>query len=162
MKNQICIMIDCGNNKYMFTNKKNLQFLIEFANKFMLKIHYAKTSQENIVSMEKLAKIFCDQNYVSPVEYKIIKKNVCVKNDSRQNITKKAKQIREKILNLLLKKGKITIKQIQEKFESENISTSALSNHFTHVRHQLSIKGYKVLKIKNGVYELQSASRTKS
>jgi hypothetical protein len=155
-------MIDCGNNKYMFTNKKNLQFLIEFANKFTLKIHYAKTAQENIVSMEKVAKYFCDQNYISPVEYKIIKKDVCLKNDSRQNITKKAKQIREKIFKILLKKKKITFKQIQERFESENISTSALSNHFTHVRHQLSVKGYKVIKIKNGVYELQSVSRNKS
>jgi hypothetical protein len=155
-------MIDCGNNKYMFTNKKNLQFLVEFANKFTLKIHYAKTAQENIISMEKVAKSFCDQNYVSPTDYKIIKKNVCLKNDSRENITKKAKQIREKIFNLLLKKKKITFKQIQEKFESENISTSALSNHFTHVRHQLSIKGYKILKIKNGVYELQPVSRSKS
>ena len=39
MKNQICIMIECKEDKKIFTNKKNLNYLIEFAKNFDLKLH---------------------------------------------------------------------------------------------------------------------------
>jgi len=159
MKSQICIMIECDSERKIFTNKKNLTYVIEFAKNFNLKLHYAKTDSRNIVSLEKLAKLFCDQSYQTPEQYKIIKQNINATKETRKNVTDKAKQIREKISNLIVKKKRITFKEIQEKFEKENISVSALSNHFAHVRHDLSRKGIVVAKIKNGIYEVQAESK---
>jgi hypothetical protein len=159
MNSQICIMIECDNDRKIFTNKKNLSYVIEFAKNFDLKLHYAKTDSRNIVSLEKLAKIYCDQTYISPEQFKIIKPNINCKKETRKVITDKAKQIRAKISSILIKKRKITFKQIQDKFEKENISVSALSNHFAHVRHELNSKGINVVKIKNGIYEVQAESK---
>lgn len=159
MKKQICIMIECENNKNIFTNKKNLVYIVEFAKNFKLKIHYAKTEKQNIVSLERVAKCYCDQTYQSPTEYKIIKKDILLCKEDRNSITTKAKNIRTKIANLIIKNKKITFKQIQSKFEKENISISALSNHFTYVRQELATQGIHVVKIKNGIYEVQAGSK---
>jgi len=135
MQKQICIMIECDNNKLIFTNKKNLAYILEFAKNFNLKLHYAKTDSTNIVGLEKVAKYFCDQTYKSP------------------------HQIRDKMAAFIAKRGTVTFQEIQKKFEKENISTSALSNHFTQVRHDLGQKGVHVKKIKNGFYEVQTVSK---
>ncbi len=159
MKSQLCIMIECENNRNIFTNKKNLNLLVEFAKHFDLKLHYAKTDASNIVGLEKVAKLYCDQTYQSTQDFKIIKENIIGTKNNRFTITNKAKKIREKISKIILKHKKITFKQIQDKFESEDISTSALCNHFTHVRHELATQGIVVKKIKNGVYEVLLPSR---
>ncbi len=159
MKKQICLMIECENNKYIFTNKKNISYISEFANNFKLKLHYAKTNTQNIVGMEKVAKLFCDQTYVSPSDFVIVQKNIGSNTDNRLAITTKAKQIRQKIIKILLKHKIVTFKQIIKKFETENISVSALSNHFTHVRHELIAKGVKIVKVKNGIYEVFSKTK---
>ncbi len=161
MRNQICIMIECDNSKKIFTNKKNLNYIIEFAKNFNLKLHYAKTDSANIVGLEKVAKFFCDQTYQSPEDFKLIKKNINQKKETRRVITNKARQIKDKMAKFILKTKKITFKQIQRKFENENISVSALCNHFTAVRHELSLKGIKVNKIKNGFYEVQTLAKGK-
>jgi hypothetical protein len=159
MQKQVCIMIECDNNRLIFTNKKNLNYILEFAKNFNLKLHYAKTDSTNIVGLEKVAKYFCDQTYKSPEQYKIIKKNIGSKRDTRKIITSKAHQIRDKMAAFIAKKGTVTFQEIQKKFEKENISTSALSNHFTQVRHDLGQKGVHVKKIKNGFYEVQTVSK---
>lgn len=161
MKSQICILIECKENKRIFTNKKNLNYLIEFAKKFELKLHIAKTATENVVDLDKVAAFFCDQSYLSPENYSIIKKNILLKKDTRKNITAKAHQIRSKMASFIVKKGTVTFLEIQKKFEKENISTSALSNHFTQVRHQLALTGVNVVKIKNGIYEVQAGKRVR-
>jgi hypothetical protein len=161
MKNQICIMIECKEDKKIFTNKKNLNYLIEFARNFDLKLHYAKTESSNIVDLDRVAKHFCDQNYKSPETYKIIKSNILLKKDTRKNITDKAHQIRDKMESFIIKKNKITFQDIQKRFEKENISVSALSNHFTQVRQHLASKGINVIKIKNGLYEIQAPKRSR-
>jgi len=161
MKSQICILIECKENKRIFTNKKNLNYLIEFAKKFELKLHIAKTSSDNVVDLDKVASYFCDQNYQSPENYSIVKKNILLKRDTRKNITDKAHQIRNKLATFIVKKGTVTFQEIQKKFEKENISTSALSNHFTQVRHQLALSGVNVVKIKNGIYEIQPCKRVR-
>lgn len=153
MAQQVCVMIEIDNKVY-FTNKKNLNYIIEFANKFKASISYAKTLSDNIFSLEDLAKKFCDQNYISPTNYKVIQKNVLKTKATRSNITNKAAKIRTKMMDFILKKKIVTFKQIQKKFEKENISTSALCNHFTHVRHELANMGITIKKIKNGLYSI--------
>lgn len=153
MAQQVCVMIEIDNKVY-FTNKKNLNYIIEFANKFKASISYAKTLSDNIFSLEDLAKKFCDQSYISPTNYKVIQKNVLKTKATRSNITNKAAKIRTKMMDFILKKKIVTFKQIQKKFEKENISTSALCNHFTHVRHELANMGITIKKIKNGLYSI--------
>lgn len=153
MRQQLCILIKYNDKNY-FTNKKNLNYLVEFTNKFQAKILFAKTIPENILSLEDLAKKFCDQSYVSPENYQVVKSNATSKKDTRSDITSKAQKIRTKMMEFILKKKIVTFKQIQKKFEQENISTSALCNHFSHVRHDLASKGIIIKKIKNGLYSI--------
>ena len=153
MKQQLCIMVKYNDKNY-FTNKKNLNYLVEFTNKFQAKIYFAKTNSENILSLENLAKKFCDQSYTSPENYQIVKNNAMEKKETRSAITNKAQKIRTKMMEFILKEKIVTFKQIQKKFEKENISTSALCNHFTHVRHELANKGIVIKKIKNGLYTI--------
>jgi hypothetical protein len=153
MRQQLCIMIEI-NSKIFFTNKKNLNYLMEFSNKFKAKINYAKTNAENILSLEQLAKKFCDQSYKSPENYQLIQKNVLKNKTTRSAITSKAASIRNKMMEFILKNKVVTFKQIQKQFEKENISTSALCNHFTFVRHELAAKGIVIKKIKNGLYSI--------
>lgn len=154
MKHQICIMLECQDNKIIFTHKKNLNYIIEFAKNFNIKVHYAKTDLGSITNLDNIAKVFCDQNYKSPSEYNIIKKNVLKNPENRKVVTNKAHVIRAKIKDLILANKKITFKQIQEAFNKENISISSLSNHFKHVRTELSLKGMRITKIKNGIYNI--------
>lgn len=154
MRDQICIMIDCGEDKKIFTHKKNLNYIIEFAKKFDLATHYVKTTPDNIVSLDQIPKMFCDQNYKSASEYKIIQKNILKNPERRGLITKKAQIIRNEIKQLLMANKRITFKEIQELYKKENISISSLSNHFKHVRTELSLKGVKIVKVKNGIYKL--------
>jgi hypothetical protein len=153
MRQQLCIMLEID-GKIFFTNKKNLNYLIEFINKFKAKINYAKTTAENILTLEELAKKYCDQSYTSPSEFKIIQKNVLKNKTKRSTITSKAAKIRKEMMDFILKNKVVTFKQIQKKFEKENISTSTLCNHFTHVRHELANMGITIKKIKNGIYSI--------
>lgn len=147
-------MIDCGNNKFIFTQKKNLNYIAEFANKFNLKIHYAKVSSEFIVGLDEVANKFCDQGYFGTDKFKIIQKNVLGKKETRTMITEKAQKIRKQMIDFILKQKKVTFKQIQDKFQKENISISALCNHFSQVRRELASKGIHIIKIKNGLYSI--------
>ena len=155
-------MIECENKKPIFTHKKNFAYLIEFAKNFDLRLHYAKTDSEFIISLENVAVCYCDQNYESTSEYQIVQKDILNCKEDRTSITSKAKKIRQNIKKLILKSKKITFKQIQQKFNDENISVSALSNHFAHVRHELANQGIQIVKIKNGIYEIQAPTRTKT
>jgi len=153
MSQQVCVMIELDNKVY-FTNKKNLNYIIEFAHKFKAKIYYAKTISENIFGLEDLAKKFCDQSYISPTNYKVIQKNVLQTKATRSIITSKAAKIRTAMMDFILKKKIVTFQQIKKKFEKENISSSALCNHFSHVRHELANMGIIIKKIKNGLYSI--------
>jgi len=153
MRQQLCIMIEID-GKAFFTNKKNLNYIIEFANKFKAKINYAKTTADNILTLEELAKKYCDQSYLPPAEFKIIQKNVLKNKNTRSTITSKAAKIRKQMMDFILKNKVVSFKQIQKKFEKENISTSALSNHFTYVRYVLAQNGIKLEKVKNGLYKI--------
>jgi len=155
-------MIECENKKNIFTHKKNFAYLIEFAKNFDLRLHYAKADSEFIITLENVATCYCDQNYESTSDYQIVQKDILNSKENRSSITSKAKKIRQNIKKLILKYKKITFKQIQQKFVDENISVSALSNHFAHVRHELDSQGIKIVKIKNGIYEIQAPTRTKS
>jgi hypothetical protein len=153
MRQQICILLKYDGKNY-FTNKKNLNYIMEFVNKFNAELFFAKTNSSNVLSLEQLAKKLCDQTYQSPEDFKILKSNVAKNKDTRSNITTKAKKIRNKMTEFILKKKIISFKQIQKKFEKENISVSALANHFTFVRHELASKGIILKKIKNGLYSI--------
>jgi len=155
MADKLCLMLQCNNDKNIFLSKKYLKQLIEFIKEFDIKAHYAKTDQNNIISIEKLPEVFCDQSYAGAREYKIINRNILKKNNNRGNILMKASEIRTIIKETLIKNKKISFKEIQKQFIQENISTSALSNHFSQVRQELVNRGINIIKVKNGLYEME-------
>jgi hypothetical protein len=154
MAKKICLMIECK-DKNIFTSKKNLSLLNEFANHFDIKLHFAKTDSQNIVSLEKIPEIFCNQYDKTNYEFEIVKKNVINQRLSRQNILRNAQLVKEKMEEFVLSKNSIAFSTIQEKFNKYNLSDSALNNLFRKVREHLSKSGITVLKIKNGHYEIK-------
>jgi uncharacterized protein YukE len=154
MAKKICLLIECQ-DKCIFTSKKNTKLLIEFVKNFNLKIHYAKTDESNIVSVDKIPEIFCNQNPQIKPEYEIVKKNILNKSQSRQNILQTASDIRSKIEKIIMKQEKISFSELQNKFEKYNLSTSTLNNLFRQVRNNLQNTGVKVIKIKNGYYQVE-------
>lgn len=153
MAKKICLLIECK-DKCIFTSKKNIKLLIEFVKNFNLKIHYAKTEDINIVPIEQIPEVFCDQTTKDKPEYEIIKKNVLSKKESRKNILQNASAIREKMEKLIIKQKEISFAELQEKFEKYNLSTSTLNNLFRQVRRNLTDSGILVTKIKNGFYQI--------
>lgn len=154
MTKKICLMIECK-DKNIFTNKKNLPLLVEFANHFDCKLHLAKTEAQNIVALEKIPEIFCNQYDKNIYNFEIIKKNVSKKKQSRQNILQTAQIVKEKLESFILSKKVVSFLAIQEKFNKYNLSTSALNNLFRKTRENLAKSGVHVLKIKNGYYEIK-------
>lgn len=154
MAKKICLMIECK-DKNIFTSKKNLPLLTEFANHFDIKLHLAKTNSQNIVSLEKIPEIFCNQYDKTNCEFEIIKKNVINQRLSREAILRNAQLIKQKMEEFVLSKNIITFSTIQEKFNKYNLSDSALNNIFRKVREDLAKSGITVLKIKNGHYEIK-------
>lgn len=154
MAKKICLLIECQ-DKCIFTSKKNIKLLIEFVKNFDLKIHYAKTEESNIVSIDQIPEIFCNQNPQIKPEYEIVKKNILNKSQSRQNILQTASDIRNKIEKIIMKQKKISFAELQNKFEKYNLSTSTLNNLFRQVRNKLQNTGVSVIKIKNGYYKVE-------
>lgn len=153
MVKKLCLMIECQ-DKNIFTSKKNLKALIEFANHFKLKLHHAKTDESNICDLEKIPELFCNASYQSPTDYIIIKKNVLRRKSTRQNILEQADSARQKIKKFILKHETVSFKQLQTTFDNQNISTTALNNLFRQVRKELEASGIKISKIKNGYYKI--------
>lgn len=153
MPTKLCLMIECK-DKVIFTSKKNYKALIEFANNFNLKLHHARTDEQNIFDLEKIPELFCNASYTGPKEYTIVKSNVLRKKNSRQDILKQASNIREHIKKYIIKHDIVTFSQLQTAFENQNISTTALNNLFRQVRKELEESGLKICKIKNGYYKI--------
>jgi uncharacterized protein YukE len=115
----------------------------------------AKTEAQNIVALEKIPEIFCNQYDKNIYNFEIIKKNVSKKKQSRQNILQTAQIVKEKLESFILSKKVVSFLAIQEKFNKYNLSTSALNNLFRKTRENLAKSGVHVLKIKNGYYEIK-------
>lgn len=148
-------MIECK-DKNIFTSKKNLNVLTEFANHFDLKLHHVKIEEAHVTPLEKIPEIFCNQNHKSNPDFIFIQKNVLLKKQTRNKILKNASDIKEKIQKYILNNNKVTFSELQKIFDQYNLSVSTLNNLFRQVRTKLIKSGVNILKVKNGLYTIEN------
>lgn len=137
-------MLTSQEQRKYFVSKKDLKIIEEFANRFNMQMTWVKTDTQNIQTLEKIAKLICNQSYTGQdIEYQ--------KLESKKNCDNTQK-IRNTIEKILLTHHKTSLKDIKSALQKTNISASSLSSHFSVVRKQLSIRGLDIQMIKKGTY----------
>lgn len=148
------VMLKCPDGKKIVTSYNNLLSLSEFIDCFNIKVESCKTDDaDSAVSLEEIANIFCDSNYV--------KSSTIISEDTNQlqenNMTKdkSSRYIRNKIKETILEKKEISFSQICKMFSSFNYSIPGLNNNFKLARQELESDGYNCVRLKRGVYRLE-------
>ena len=87
--------------------------------------------------------------------YKVLKKHLPAKEraSKRREAQKIAAKIREFIKDQLMKGKPVSLMSIRRHFNRYNLRTCTLSNHYAHIRRQLSKQGISVCRVGHGVYQ---------
>jgi sulfatase maturation enzyme AslB (radical SAM superfamily) len=152
MSDTLSVMIETTDGRQFFFKKTNLKSINALAHAIKAKIFIVKTNTKNINTIEENIKFICDQSHITSKNlFTIIK-------DPNMKTTKLPdKKIREIIKENFIKNKKISFKEIQYIFRKHNISASSLNQKFTQTRLDLSVLGYQIEKIKNGLYAIKNA-----
>lgn len=146
------VMLKCPDGKKIVTSYNNLLSLSEFIDCFSIKVESCKTDDaENAVSLEEIANIFCDSNYV---KNSTIVVELTESPDTTMSKDKSSRYIRNKIKETILEKKEISFSQICKMFSSFNYSIPGLNNNFKLARQELESDGYNCVRLKRGVYKL--------
>lgn len=148
------VMLKCPDGKKIVTSYNNLLSLSEFIDCFNIKVESCKIDDaENAVSLEEIANIFCDSNYVKNSSM-IVEEST---ESPEKNMTKdkSSRYIRNKIKETILDKKEISFSQICVMFSNFNYSIPGLNNNFKLARQELESDGYNCVRLKRGVYRLE-------
>jgi hypothetical protein len=73
MNEYIFIMLQDSTGRKYFCNEKYLEAISQFAKNFNLQMFYVKSKKIKALTMNGLAKAFCNQNYIdSTEEYEVL------------------------------------------------------------------------------------------
>jgi hypothetical protein len=147
------VMLKCPDGKSIVTSYNNLLSLSEFIDCFNIKVESCKIDDmENAVSLEEIANIFCDSNYV---KNSTIAVETSETPDNNMTKDKSSRYIRNKIKETILEKKEISFSQICKMFSNFNYSVPGLNNNFKIARQELESDGYNCVRLKRGVYRLE-------
>jgi hypothetical protein len=153
--NQNLIMIRTKDKRKLFTFKKNLPSIIEYAKTFRAELAEVEVDVKPL-ELGELAKALCDANVNYDVTPKIVKeiypKNVVKDYKPRKVILKEAAEVRKWIESQFQAKKVVSLKTLREQFDGMDLSDSTLCNHITAVRNKLKTQGQIVTKNENGGY----------
>lgn len=148
------VMLKCPDGKKIITSYNNLLSLSEFIDCFNIKVESCKIDDaENAVSLEEIANIFCDSNYVK--NSSIITEESTESPEKNMTKDKSSRYIRNKIKETILDKKEISFSQICVMFSNFNYSIPGLNNNFKLARQELESDGYNCVRLKRGVYRLE-------
>ena len=93
MRQIICVMLTSQEQRKYFVSKKDLKIIEEFANRFNMQMTWVKTDTQNIQTLEKIAKLICNQSYTGQdIEYqKLESKKNCDNTQKIRNTIEKIK-----------------------------------------------------------------------
>ena len=148
------VMLKCPDGKKIITSYNNLLSLSEFIDCFNIKVESCKIDDaDNAVSLEEIANIFCDSNYVKNSVLTVEESSESLNKDMPKD--KSSRYIRNKIKETILEKKEISFSQICKMFSSFNYSVPGLNNNFKLARQELESDGYSCIRLKRGVYKLE-------
>jgi hypothetical protein len=153
--NKNLIMIRTKDKRKLFTSKKNLPSLIEYAKTFRAELAEVEADVEPL-ELHQLAQALCDANVnqnVTPHNVKAIyPKNVVKDSKPRTVILKEAAAVKGWIEQQFAAKKVVSLKTLREQFDGMDLSDSTLCNHLTAVRKKLKAQGQIITKTDNGGY----------
>lgn len=148
------VLLKCPDGKNIITSYNNLLSLSEFIDCFNIKVETCKIEDaDNAVSLEEIANIFCDSNYVK--NSNIVAEEVENSPEKNMSKDKSSRYIRNKIKETILEKKEISFSQICKMFSNFNYSIPGLNNNFKLARQELESDGYNCVRLKRGVYRLE-------
>lgn len=149
------ILIRTRDKRKLFTSKKNLPSLIEYAKTFRVEIAEAEAEVEPL-ELDQLAQALCDANVTQDVDVEIVNeiypKNVVKDSKPRNVILKEAAVVRGWIEQQFRAKKVVSLKTLREQFDGMDLSDSTLCNHMTAVRKKMKAEGQIITKTDNGGY----------
>lgn len=157
-----CLLVRTPDKREYLTLVKNYPLLIEYANTFNARLYTVETVETSemppVLSVCELATALCEGEGVKgEVTYKVLKKHLPSKErvSKRRDAQKLAIKIRE-FIKIQLEKGKpLSLLSIKRHFDRHQLRTCTLSNHYAHIRRQLSRQGISVCRVGHGVYQSQ-------
>lgn len=153
--NKTLIMIRTKDKRKLFTSKKNLPSIVEYAKTFRAEIAEVEAEVEPM-ELGELALALCDANVTQEVPSTVINhlypKDLVKDSKPRSVILKEAKTIKSWIEQQFVAKKVVSLKTLREQFDGMDLSDSALCNHLTAVRRKLKTQGQIITKTENGGY----------
>ena len=149
-----CLLIVTKDHRKFLTHQENLPSFIEFAKTFGANIYTVQTEDTEILELKDLAQAICDQEYDEKPEFTKIKKIYPKPLQKRENVLKKAGQIRKFIKDRLLNGKDVSLKELKDKYVKRGLSDACLCNHFSTIRKELAREGKQIEKISGGKYRL--------
>jgi hypothetical protein len=149
-------MLKTADERCFFTNEENLPQLIEFARTCEAEISVVKASNPKVQDLPDLAKALCDhQNKKTVTEYEVLEVKIPLPGHLKERKSQifQAKNINAHIKDTFLANKVVALRDLEESWNL--LSKSALSNHITRAKKELTCKGYKFRKIKPGAYVLE-------
>jgi hypothetical protein len=148
-----CLMLETQDHRKFFTHQKNLPDLIEFSKIFNAEISIVRTNEQPI-DLISLAEVVCDNNETHKPDFEILEVKVSRLKRNRRKLIKQAKVIRKWIKLQLVDGQTVCTKSIIKKYKKYGLSPSAICNHFTEVRKELTKEGFRVKNEGRGNYRL--------
>lgn len=154
-KNYECILITTKDNRKLFTHKKNLNKLKEYAKVFDAELSVVQVKEADILDLEDLAfSLVSDTKCKNQkAEYKVIEKKTESNKKPRNKILNTAKKIKSFIKDELLEGKTVSVNSVLQKFKNEKITNACVCMHLKNVRTELSEVGVEINKIKHGFYK---------
>jgi hypothetical protein len=154
---QKCLLIKTKDNRKFLTHEKNLNSLIEFSKTFGAEIFTVPMTPDlSMLELKDLVAALCNPQYVNCEEFSEAKKIFPVTKKDRGSILSDAKLIREYIKTQLLTGHVVSLKEIRDKYKTQNLTDACLCNHITTIRKSLIKEGYSFRKLGAGKYCLAS------
>jgi len=157
MRDCKCLMITTKDHRKFFTYEKNYMQLLEFSKLFGAEVSIVNVKEAEVLDLAQLAPAFCDANYIPEKRpnYQVLEiKLPQRKKRKRQDILKMAQVIQGHISKAFLKGEVVSLKKLNKKFAEEKLTLACLCNHVAVAKKALEEKGYRVVKVGGGQYQI--------
>lgn len=156
MRDYKCLMITTKDRRKFFTYEKNYMQLMEFSKLFGAEVSIVNVKEAEVLDLAQLAPAFCDANYISEKrDYQVLEiKLPQRKKRKRQDILKMAQVIQGHISKAFLKGEVVSLKKLNKRFADEKLTLACLCNHVAVAKKALEERGYRIVKVAGGQYQV--------
>lgn len=151
------LLIKTKDGRSFLTQQKHLKSVQEFCRSLGAEIYLVYPNpKEKLLGLKRLTAAFCNPEFKLSPEYKQIKKIFPESKKDRTEILQKAKEIQSYIIATMLEGKPVSLKDLKERYDGQNLTDACLCNHLTAARRKLAKDGHKVQKLGAGKYAISS------